>query len=143
MATDGTPRINTAFTWLFLMVDDTDGKTGETGLTPAVLISIDGGTFGALTGTPAPSQIGNGWYKIVVAAADLVAARIILKATDGTSRDTAEVFYLGFGAAMLTNNVEFDRTTGDLKVYETDGTTTLYTRRYVETGDDTFELQNQ
>jgi hypothetical protein len=69
------------FTWVFKMVDATDFASPETGKTPAVTISKNGGAFAGLTGTPAVTEISNGWYKVTVDADDMVLGVVILKAT--------------------------------------------------------------
>lgn len=72
---------NTAYTsYMFLMVDDTDGKTPETGLTGiSCTRSIDGGAFGACAN--AASEVGSGWYKIDLATTDLNGDEIVLRFT--------------------------------------------------------------
>lgn len=50
-------------TIVFLMVDATDDETAETGLSPTVQFSKNGGSFS--TASNSPSEIGNGWYKVV------------------------------------------------------------------------------
>jgi hypothetical protein len=52
----------------FLMVSSTDHINGETGLSPTVTLSKNGGAFAAPAGTVA--EVGNGWYKLTPAAAD-------------------------------------------------------------------------
>lgn len=61
----------------FLMVDETDGYTAETGLTITATRSIDGAAFGACTNSAA--EIGSGYYKIDLAAGDLNGNTIVLK----------------------------------------------------------------
>lgn len=66
--------------YMFLMVDDTDGKTPETGLTGITCQrSIDAGAFAACANSA--SEVGNGWYKIDLAASDLNGDEIILRFT--------------------------------------------------------------
>jgi len=69
------------FTWVFKMVDALDFASPETGKTPAVTISINGGAFAGLTGAPVVTEISNGWYKVTVDADDMVIGVVILKAT--------------------------------------------------------------
>lgn len=51
-----------------MMVDSTDHVTGETGLTPTVTISKNGGSYGAAAG--AVTEIGNGLYSLAGNASD-------------------------------------------------------------------------
>lgn len=55
-------------TIVFVMVDATDDETEETGLSPAVTISKNGGAFAAVTN--AVSHIGNGFYKVTLTATE-------------------------------------------------------------------------
>jgi len=73
--------------YMFLMVDDTDGKTPETGLTGiSCTRSIDGAAFGACANSA--SEVGNGWYKIDLAAGDLNGDEIVLRFTkSGVARN--------------------------------------------------------
>ncbi len=68
----------------FLMIDATDHITPKTGLTVTAERSIDGGAFAACAN--APSEIGNGIYKINLAAGDLNGDVITFKLT-GTGAD--------------------------------------------------------
>ena len=63
----------------FLMVDETDFATPETGLTVTCNISKDGGAFAASTNSAA--EIGNGTYKITLTATEMNADTIILRFT--------------------------------------------------------------
>ncbi len=64
------PQINTAFANIeFLMVDSTDGRTPKTGLTVTGTVSIDGGAFGAVSGSIA--EVANGIYQFDADAADM------------------------------------------------------------------------
>jgi hypothetical protein len=58
----------TALPLLFLLVDETDHLTGETGKSPTVTISKNGGSFASPAGTV--SEVGNGWYKVAGNATD-------------------------------------------------------------------------
>jgi len=84
---------DTTHLWVFKMVDEDDGFTPVTGASPTVQVSEDGATFAALYGTPAVSQIGNGWYKVQVAAEDMNADVVVLKATATGCAQTEEKFY--------------------------------------------------
>ncbi len=68
----------------FLMIDAVDHITPKTGLTVTAERSIDGGAFAACAN--APSEIGNGIYKINLAAGDLNGDVITFKFT-GTGAD--------------------------------------------------------
>lgn len=72
---------NTAYTnYMFLMVDDIDGKTPKTGLTGITCQrSIDGAAFAACAN--AASEVSSGWYKIDLAATDLNGDEIVLHFT--------------------------------------------------------------
>ena len=63
-------------TLLFLLVASTDHITPLTGLgsTPVVTLSKNGGTFTAATN--AVSEVGNGWYKIILTAAETYSAGV-------------------------------------------------------------------
>ncbi len=58
----------TAQALIFLMVDAADMTTPETGLSPTVTLSKNGGAFGAPAG--AVTEIGSGWYKVAGNATD-------------------------------------------------------------------------
>jgi hypothetical protein len=76
---------NTALNaFMFLMVDDTDGKTPETGLTVTAQRSLDGAAF-ALCANSA-MEVSNGWYKIDLAAADLNGDTVVLRFSGAGSR---------------------------------------------------------
>lgn len=75
-----------ATTITFLMVDETDFFTAETGLSPTVQISVDGGAFA--TTTNSASEISNGWYAVTLTAGEVTATiadgeevELILRAT--------------------------------------------------------------
>lgn len=61
----------------FLMVDETDHVTPETGLTVTATISKDGGAFGACSNSVA--EIANGVYKIDLTQTEMNADMIVLK----------------------------------------------------------------
>lgn len=63
----------------FLMVDETDHVTAETGLTVSGTISKDGAAFGALTNSVV--EIGNGMYGVDITQAEMNADSIILRFT--------------------------------------------------------------
>lgn len=57
-------------TWAFHLVKSAD-STDATGLTPVMTISKAGGAFAAVDAGTAITELTNGWYKVVHAAADL------------------------------------------------------------------------
>lgn len=59
---------DTTYPLFFFMVDSTDHVTGKTGLSPAVTISKNGGSFASPSG--AVTEVGNGLYKIAGNATD-------------------------------------------------------------------------
>lgn len=81
------PLINTAFNDLtFLMVDETDFATPETGLTVSGTVSKNGGAFGSITGSIA--EIANGIYQADLSAADMNGAMLIFRFTATGAADT-------------------------------------------------------
>ena len=71
---------NTALSnFMFLMVDETDFATPETGLTVTATRSIDGAAFAACANSA--TEVGSGVYKINLAAADLNGNVVTLKFT--------------------------------------------------------------
>jgi hypothetical protein len=69
---------NTAIAkYLFLMVDETDGRTGKTGLTITAERSIDGAAFAACANSA--TELSAGVYIIDLAASDLNGDTIMLK----------------------------------------------------------------
>jgi hypothetical protein len=82
-----------AFLFCFKLVDVTDFATPETGKSPTVTISKNGGAFVGLTGAPAVSEISNGWYSVTVPASDMVAGVVVLKAIDvGTAQEDFVIY---------------------------------------------------
>lgn len=75
----------------FLMINSNDHVSPKTGLTVTAERSIDGGAFAACTN--APSEIGNGVYKIDLSASDLNGDVITLKFT-GTGADQTTITFL-------------------------------------------------
>ncbi|MCB0072105.1 MAG: hypothetical protein KDE20_11630 [Caldilineaceae bacterium] len=55
-------------TLMFLMVDSTDYFTAETGLSPTVYISKNGGAFAATTNSAA--EVASGWYSVALTATE-------------------------------------------------------------------------
>src|SRR5262249_39737350 len=81
-------RKNTALAaFPFRMTDSADHVSAKTGLTITGQVSKDGGAFANLTN--AVAEIGSGWYKVDLAAADVNADTVALKftATGGDQLD--------------------------------------------------------
>jgi hypothetical protein len=118
---------------VFLMVDATDDETAETGLSPTVQISKNGGSFAAVTN--AVSEIGNGWYKVTLTATETntdgplivratgsgadewrdyhqvyttLAADAVQVSGDSTAADNLEAMYDGTGYAGGTERLQVD-----------------------------------
>lgn len=72
-------------TYMFLMVDATDGYTPETGLTVSCTRSIDGAAFAACANSP--TEVASGWYKITLATTDLNGDEIVLRFTAAGARN--------------------------------------------------------
>jgi len=86
-------EVGKAFLFCFKLVDVTDFASPETGKSPTVTISINGGAFGALTGSPAVSEISNGWYSVTVPASDMVSGVVVLKAiAAGTAQEDFVIY---------------------------------------------------
>jgi hypothetical protein len=65
---------------VFLMVDATDDETAETGLSPAVEISKNGGAFNAATNSV--TEISDGWYKVTLTGTETdTPGPLIIRAT--------------------------------------------------------------
>lgn len=85
-------RKGNAWTWVFKMVDENDFATPETGKSPTVQISKDGGAFAGSTNSAA--EIANGWYKVALTGSETNADVLVLKATATDCAQTDEAFYL-------------------------------------------------
>ena len=59
---------STAYTRMFFMIDSADHRSGKTGLTVAVTLSKNGGTFAAAGGSV--TEVASGWYKIALTTTD-------------------------------------------------------------------------
>ena len=78
---------NTSFPNMeILMVDSTDHRTGKTGLTITAYRSLNGGVFGALSGTVA--SVGSGIYKVDLTAGDTNGDVITYRFTGSGADDT-------------------------------------------------------
>jgi hypothetical protein len=87
--TEQRPTKNTALAnFPFIMIDSSDHETPKTGLTVTAQRSLDGGAFGNCAN--AVSEIGNGWYKINLAAGDMNGDTVALKFT-ATGADPTNV----------------------------------------------------
>ncbi|GIW61017.1 MAG: hypothetical protein KatS3mg087_2083 [Patescibacteria group bacterium] len=91
---------------VFRMVDSADHITGKTGLTPTVTISKNGGAFAPPSG--AVSEIGDGWYKLTPAAADVdTLGPLIIHAT-ATGADPTDVEYQVVARDPYTNQTDLN-----------------------------------
>lgn len=89
-------------TIVFLMVDATDLVTAETGLSPAVQISKNGGAFAASTNSA--SEIGNGWYSVALTATETgTVGPLIVRVTDATSAEWREYHQVSAGLPTDTS----------------------------------------
>lgn len=80
LATNYPMKKNTAFNnFPFIMIDSTDDISVKTGLTVTAQRSIDGAAFASCANSV--SEVGNGLYKINLAAGDLNGNSIVLKFT--------------------------------------------------------------
>lgn len=85
------PKKNVALSDIpFYMVDDTDGKTPETGLTVTAEVSKDGGAFASAGGSV--TEIGSGVYHFDAAQADMNADVVVLKFTATGARAAIVAF---------------------------------------------------
>lgn len=75
----------------FLMVDNVDHVTGETGLAPTVTLSKNGATFAGAAG--AVSEIGNGWYSLAGNATDRATLGELLIHATATGADPFDIQY--------------------------------------------------
>lgn len=74
------------FSWAFKLVDSTDLSTPKTGVTLSTIdcyISKDGGAMTELTNSATPSylELGHGWYRVIVTAAEMTADVVVLVST--------------------------------------------------------------
>lgn len=81
------------YPWNFKMVDDVDFATPKIGRLVSVTISKGGGTFVGLTGTPIVTEIGYGWYRVIVPAIDMAYHTIVLRATASSAAQTDAAIY--------------------------------------------------
>jgi len=80
----GHPKNTALSNFMFFMVDSSDHITSKTGLTITATRSLDGAAFAACANSA--SEVGNGVYKITLAAADMNADTVMLRFT-GTGAD--------------------------------------------------------
>lgn len=76
---------------VFLMVDSTDHVTAKTGLSPTVVISKNGGAFGAPAG--AVTELSLGWYVIAADAADTDTLGPLIVHASATGADPVDLLY--------------------------------------------------
>lgn len=88
---DVMPASGEAFTVLFKMVDATDGYTAETGLTVSAVVDTDDGGFA--TADNSVTEVGVGWYSLVLSASEMTGARIIMQGTASGARAADVVIY--------------------------------------------------
>jgi hypothetical protein len=96
-------------TLVFLLVDATDDETAETGLSPVVQISKNGGGFTNTTNSA--TAISNGWYKVVLTATETntngpLICRSVVAGTTDEWRDVHQVITPVATTAQLTTAVE-------------------------------------
>ena len=74
---------------MVFMADETDGETGETGLTLTLTLSKNGGAFASIS--PTVTERGNGWYSVALDTTHTnTLGDLVLRAT-ATGADSAEV----------------------------------------------------
>lgn len=79
---EGIKRNEALANFEFLMVDESDGRTAKTGLSPVTAsVCLDGVNFVTLPGGASVIEIANGMYKINLSAADLNAQVLTLRFT--------------------------------------------------------------
>lgn len=93
----------TAAVYPIFLVDSASRPTGKTGASPSVQVSKDGGAFGAIAGSV--TEIGSGFYKVTLAAADLDARSVAIKATASGADPWNDIF--------LTDTVLVSETGGE------------------------------
>lgn len=98
-----TPRIP------ILMVDSTDDETAETGLTPTVQISKNGGAFAAATN--AAVEVGNGWYYVALTATETNTDGPLLVRATGTGSDEFRDYHQVY-TNVAANVTQFGGTNG-------------------------------
>lgn len=82
---------DSAPTIVFLMVDATDDETAETGLSPTVQISKNGASF--VTSSNSATEIGNGWYKLVLTTTESnTEGFLIVRATGSGANEWRDIF---------------------------------------------------
>ena len=86
------PDSGVALTVAFKLVDVTDGYTPETGLSPTVTVSTDGGAFAAADDLSI-TEVGNGWYEFELSAAEMTGSRVIWHATGTGARPVGGIIY--------------------------------------------------
>ncbi|WP_406699230.1 hypothetical protein V5E97_10170 [Singulisphaera sp. Ch08] len=148
----------TAQPLLFLLVDSTDHITGQTGLSPTVTLSKNGGTFATPAG--AVTELANGWYKVAGNATDTATLGPLLLHGTATGADPCDDRYdvvaydpqsasLGLTLAKTTNITGFNdiaatavvsggaitTSGGAVSTVTTVGTLTTYTGNTPQTGD--------
>ncbi len=90
-----TPRI------VFVMVDATDDETAETGLSPAVEISKNGGSFATTTNSAV--EIGNGWYYVDLTATETDTDGALIVRATATGADEWRDYHQVYSSLSTTS----------------------------------------
>jgi hypothetical protein len=98
-----TPRIP------ILMVDATDDETAETGLTPTVQISKNGGSFADTSNSAV--EVGNGWYYVALTATETNTDGPLLVRATGTGSDEYRDYHQVY-TNVAANVTQFGGTNG-------------------------------
>lgn len=94
-----TPRI------VFLLTDATDNETGETGITPTITLSKNGGTLTAATNSA--TEISNGWYYVDLTATETnTDGPMIFEATGSGSNVWRQIYNVKTYALHVTELVK-------------------------------------
>lgn len=123
---------STTYPIAFLLVSSTDHIAPVTGATPAVLISKNGGAFGAPVGSV--TEVGNGWYALAGDTADRDTLGTLLLHATATGADPADDRYVivpwdPFDANLSLTNLDAPVSTRSIYAgADTPGTGTLLDR---------------
>ena len=100
----------TTYPILFFMAASIDHLTGQTGLTPTVTLSKNGGTFGAASG--AVSEVGNGWYKLAGNATDRDTLGTLIIHAEAATADTfdMDLFIVSYDPFTITGSSVYSDT---------------------------------
>lgn len=82
---------STAYKIMFLLVDETDDETPETGKSPTVTISKNGGAFASTTNSAA--ELSGGWYAVTLTTTETnTLGELVVEASD-TGTDVYRTIY--------------------------------------------------